>query len=77
MSSRDEVFRLVVRKHEDRMDRSVQSIAGADSPDLARLHLEIAVRSLPGVSGDPDTVPDILRLMDTYITAVWILSTDS
>jgi predicted 2-oxoglutarate/Fe(II)-dependent dioxygenase YbiX len=77
MPARDEVFRLVVRKHDDRMDRFAQSIMKADTPELARLKLEMAVRSLPGVSADPHTVPDIFRLMDTYHEVVRLLSEDS
>lgn len=75
--TREEVFQSVTDKHERRMDSRVRMILVEDSVLGARAKLEMAVRALPGVSSDPDTVPDILRLMDTYNVAVRELSTDS
>jgi hypothetical protein len=70
MPTRDEEFQLVVRKHDDRMSRYAKTIMEADTPELARLKLEISIRSLPGVAADPHTVPDLLWLMDVYHTCV-------
>lgn len=66
MSSRDEVFQSVTDKHTRTMDNLHRTIQNADTVLSARDALEAAVRSLPGVSSDPDTVPDILNLMDSY-----------
>ena len=75
--SRDRVFQDVTDKHARRMSAAVRAILAEDSVLGARTKLERAVRALPGVSADPDTVPDILRLMDIYNAAVRELSTDN
>jgi len=39
--------------------------------------LSEAVRALPGVSGDPCTVPDIIALVDIFVSTLERLSMDS
>jgi hypothetical protein len=73
--TREEIIQFAANNHDARMDRACQKITDTDSPEDARLMLETAVRMHPGVSMDPDTVPDILRLMDTYISRLFVSDT--
>lgn len=77
MSTRRTIFEAVQEKHDRRMDSAVRSIMSQDNVLSARTRLEATVRALPGVASDPDTVPDIMRLLDTYNLIVSELSTDS
>jgi hypothetical protein len=72
MSTRDEIFKGVQDKHDQRMDKSLTTIMSSDTVLEARTSLEAAVRALPGVSSDPYTVPDIIRIMDTYAFRVLV-----
>jgi len=68
--NRDKIFQIVSDRHDARMDRACKMITDTDTATDARLTLDTAVRMHPGVSADPDTVADIMRLVDTYVTHI-------
>ncbi len=67
--TRKEIFQTVRDRHGETMDNSCRWIMNASASD-ARTALSEAVRALSGVSSDPDTVPDIMRLVDTYVSCL-------
>jgi hypothetical protein len=68
MSTRDEVFADTVARNARRRADACRVIGDAPTASEARSELKRAVRTLPGVADDPDTVEDILRYVDIYVS---------
>jgi len=68
--NREEVAADIAAKHERRMDNAQKWIKNSDSVLDARTKLSDAVRALPGVSKDTDTIMDILTLVDTFVIKI-------
>ena len=66
--SRDQVFADVAAKHARRTEAARRTIAHAPDIMSAREALRQAVSALPGVSADPDTVPDIMSFVDQFVS---------
>lgn len=66
--NRDQVFADVAAKHARRTEAARRTIAHAPDIMSAREALRQAVSALPGVSADPDTVPDIMSFVDQFVS---------
>lgn len=67
MTDRKKIFEDVRLKHERRTDAVRRTIGHAPDVLSARDRLRIGVSELPGVSGDPDTVSDIMLFVDQFV----------
>lgn len=65
--NREELANVVEARHASRVVRACQHVQGADTADQARDRLADAIRALPGVATDPDTVLSIMMLVDHYV----------
>lgn len=65
--NRDQVFADVEARHRRRTEGVRRAIGNAPDTLSARDTLRDVIRALPGVSDDPDTVPDIMFYVDLYV----------
>jgi len=66
--NREEVAADVDARHARRTEAARRTIAHAPDIMSAREALRQAVSALPGVSADPDTVPDIMSFVDQFVS---------
>lgn len=65
--NRDQVFADVEARHQRRTAGVRRALLSAPDTLSARDRLRDVIRALPGVSDDPDTVPDIMFYVDLYV----------
>lgn len=65
--TREEIRADIEAKHEKRTEAVMRTIGNAPDVLSARERLCQALSVLPGVSADPDTMPDIMLYVDLYV----------
>ena len=65
--NREEIANVTTAKHALHVQRHREQIASAPDVLAARTRFQDAVRSLPGVATDPDTVPNVMLLADMLV----------
>lgn len=65
--TREEIRKELVLKNQRRTEAVMRTIGNAPDVLSARERLCQALSVLPGVSADPDTMPDIMLYVDLYV----------